>query len=52
MSKNDGGQAFPHGDMVHGGCAQCGYPEWEPWHRRKQGANADVTGLAPEGDKS
>ncbi len=20
MSKNDGGQAFPHGDMVHGGC--------------------------------
>jgi len=24
----------------HGGCAQCGYPEWEPWHRRKQGANA------------
>ena len=23
----------------HGGCAQCGYPEWEPWHRRKQGAN-------------
>jgi hypothetical protein len=22
----------------HGGCAQCGYPEWEPWHRREQGA--------------
>lgn len=19
----------------HGGCAQCGYPEWEPWHRRE-----------------
>jgi hypothetical protein len=21
----------------HGGCSQCGYPEWEPWHA---GANA------------
>lgn len=23
----------------HGGCSQCGYPEWEPWHRREVGAN-------------
>ena len=23
----------------HGGCSQCGYPEWEPWHHREVGAN-------------
>lgn len=39
----DGGPVDRSHDYVqskeHGGCAQCGYPEWEPWHRREQGAN-------------
>lgn len=39
----DGGPVDRSHDYVqskeHGGCAQCGYPEWEPWHRHEQGAN-------------